>query len=150
MTHLTFTGLESAALFEAETAEDLHRVLIAIEFPADGNADGDVCADRHARLAVDRDLEPNDMDTIGSLIDKLVTVNLKMWHNQEDLYEIRRMAPEAFVAKYDHDLKTLHGIVARCCDLNVQRSRLIDAIDRKVSESISAGAAPTMAAHKTY
>jgi len=31
-------------------------------------------------------------DTLGSLVDKLTTVDLKMWNNQELLYEIRRMS----------------------------------------------------------
>ena len=30
-------------------------------------------------------------DTLGNVIDKLVTVDMKMWDNQELLYEIRRM-----------------------------------------------------------
>ena len=28
-------------------------------------------------------------DTLGSLIDKMITVDLKMWNNQELLYKIR-------------------------------------------------------------
>ena len=40
------------------------------------------------------------MDTIGSAIDKLITVDLKMWNNQELLYEIRRMTFEEYKAKY--------------------------------------------------
>ena len=28
-------------------------------------------------------------DTLGSLVDKLCTVDLKMWNNQEFLYKIR-------------------------------------------------------------
>ena len=34
------------------------------------------------------------MDTLGTLIDKLTTVDLKMWNNQELLYEIQ---PDLFV-----------------------------------------------------
>lgn len=73
--------------------------------------------------------EAEPMDTLGTLIDKLITVDLKMWHNQEILYAIRRMTEEEFVAKYANDLPSLHAIVKRCCDLNVQRSKLMDAID---------------------
>ena len=32
-----------------------------------------------------------DMDTLGGIIDKLFTVDMKMWNNQEILYKIRRM-----------------------------------------------------------
>lgn len=76
------------------------------------------------------------MDTFGNLVDKLITVNLKMWHNQEDLYTIRKMTPEQFEEKYDKDLKNLHRIIDRCCTLNVQRANLMDEIDKFLAESI--------------
>ena len=31
-------------------------------------------------------------DSLGNVIDKLVTVDMKMWDNQEVLYEIRKMS----------------------------------------------------------
>lgn len=74
------------------------------------------------------------MDTFGNLIDKLTTVNAKLWHNQEVLYEIRKMTPEQFVDKHGSDLKGLHSIVSRCCDLNVQRAKLMDEIDLFLAE----------------
>jgi len=77
------------------------------------------------------------MDTFGNLVDKLITVNLKMWHNQEDLYAIRRMTPDQFDEKYGKDLKTLHKIIDRCCTLNVQRANLMDEIDRFLVEAIA-------------
>jgi len=77
------------------------------------------------------------MDTFGNLVDKLITVDLKMWHNQEDLYAIRRMTPEQFDEKYGKDLKTLHKIIDRCCTLNVQRANLMDEIDKFLAEAIA-------------
>ena len=41
-------------------------------------------------------------DTVGSLIDKLFTVDSKMWNNQEILYEIRRNDFEWFGDTYDY------------------------------------------------
>ncbi len=76
------------------------------------------------------------MDTFGNLIDKLITVNTKMWHTQEILYEIRRMTPEQFEEKYGKDLKGLHKLLDRACNLNVQRAQLMDEIDRFLVESI--------------
>ena len=35
-------------------------------------------------------------DTLGSIIDKLCTADLKMWNNQEILYKIRRMTFDEF------------------------------------------------------
>ena len=38
-------------------------------------------------------------DTFGSLIDKLFTVDMKMWNNQDVLYEIRNMTFEEYKKK---------------------------------------------------
>jgi len=74
-------------------------------------------------------------DTIGSLIDKLFTADMKMWNNQEVLYEIRRMSLDEFREKYfttDDGCVDLFECLKRCCDLNVQRNQLIDEIDHRV------------------
>lgn len=78
-------------------------------------------------------------DTLGSLIDKIITADLKMWNNQEFLYEIRRMTFEEYKNKYFNDengAETLWKYLKKACDLNVQRNQLIDEIDIKISEMI--------------
>lgn len=78
-------------------------------------------------------------DTLGSLIDKLTTVDLKMWNNQELLYEIRRMSFDEYKEKYFQDeegAQKLWETLKRACDLNVQRNQLIDEVDEKVIEII--------------
>lgn len=78
-------------------------------------------------------------DTLGSLIDKLTTVDLKMWNNQELLYEIRRMTFEEYKAKYfdsEEGAENLWKCLKKCCDLNVQRNQLIDEVDEKLVEII--------------
>ena len=78
-------------------------------------------------------------DTLGSIIDKLSTVDLKMWNNQELLYEIRRMSFDEYKSKYfenENGAKELWESLKKCCDLNVQRNQLIDEIDEKVVEII--------------
>lgn len=103
------------------------------------------------RLDLDPKDEPNDMDTLGSLIDKLITVDMKMWHNQELLYAIRKMSPSEFGHAYGHRLDELHKIIQRCCDLNVQRSRLMDAIDIHFAAVTRGDREPIVAEqHKTY
>jgi hypothetical protein len=72
-------------------------------------------------------------DTIGSLVDKLSIVNLKMWWNQELLYEIRRMTVDEFKAKYGGDLGRVHQILKVCCDMNVLRNQLIDEVDERLA-----------------
>lgn len=84
------------------------------------------------------------MDTLGGLIDKLITVDMKMWHNQELLYEIRRMTFEQFEEKYFTDsngVKNLWEYLKRASDLNVQRNQLIDEVDEKIIEIVKASTA---------
>lgn len=80
-------------------------------------------------------------DTLGNLIDKLTTVDLKMWNNQELLYEIRRMNFEEYKDKYfssEEGAKNLWETLKKACDLNVQRNQLINEIDEKLIEIINA------------
>jgi hypothetical protein len=80
-------------------------------------------------------------DTLGSLVDKLTTVDLKMWNNQELLYEIRRMSFDDFKNKYFNDeegAEKLWECLKRACDLNVQRNQLIDEVDEKIVEIVKA------------
>jgi hypothetical protein len=78
-------------------------------------------------------------DTLGSLIDKLTTVDLKMWNNQEFLYEIRRMTFDEYKSKYfetEDGAERLWNYLKKACDLNIQRNQLIDEVDEKVVEII--------------
>ncbi|NJO65431.1 MAG: hypothetical protein HC836_47260 [Richelia sp. RM2_1_2] len=79
-------------------------------------------------------------DTVGSLVDKLITVDMKMWHNQESLYEIRNMNFEQFKAKYLSEKESqikLFELLKKLFDLNVQRSNLIDEIDERILNIIA-------------
>lgn len=78
-------------------------------------------------------------DTLGALIDKLITIDMKMWNNQELLYEIRRMNFDEYEEKYFSDkegAQKLWKCLKKACDLNVQRNQLIDEVDSKVVEII--------------
>jgi hypothetical protein len=80
-------------------------------------------------------------DSLGSLIDKLNTVSLKMWWAQEDIYEIRKMSFEEYKSKYfndDEGAMKIWEFLKKACDLNIQRNALIDEIDVKVIEMIRA------------
>ena len=80
-------------------------------------------------------------DTLGNVIDKLVTVDMKMWDNQELLYEIRRMTFEEYKEKYfssEEGANLLWNILKKACDLNVQRNQLINEVDEKIIEIINA------------
>lgn len=79
-------------------------------------------------------------DTLGNLIDKLTTVDLKMWHNQELLYEIRRMTFDEYKEKYyssEKGAELLWDSLKKACDLNVQRNQLINEIDEKIIEIVN-------------
>lgn len=77
-------------------------------------------------------------DTIGSLVDKLATVNNKMFFNQEFLYEIRRMSIEDFRYKYadPFELSDLYDKLKKVVDLNLQRQSLILEHDKLLVEMI--------------
>lgn len=97
--------------------------------------------------------DPNMADSIGSLADKLATVNFKMAYNQEILYSVRKMTPEEFEAKWKNNMGELHTVLKRCTDLNVQRSRLVDEIDKKLVAMMKGELNPNDLVnpqHKTY
>lgn len=78
-------------------------------------------------------------DTLGGLIDKLITIDMKMWNNQELLYEIRRMTFDEYKEKYfttEQGAEDLWKCLQKSCDLNVQRNQLIDEVDQKVIEIV--------------
>lgn len=80
-------------------------------------------------------------DSLGSVIDKLCTVDLKMWNNQEMLYEIRRMTFDEYKEKYFEDeqgAEKLWACLKKACDLNIQRNQCIDEIDILMVEMIKA------------
>jgi hypothetical protein len=78
---------------------------------------------------------PNDNDSVGELCNKLSCVTIQMWFNQEELYNIRKMPNDEFKNKYGYSnesLDNLHKLIKRCCDLNYQRSLIMDAIDKSM------------------
>ncbi len=79
------------------------------------------------------------MDTVGSLVDKLCTVDMKMYNTQEKLYDIRRNTFESFKNKYmnEEGMKDLYDYFVKVSDLNLQRNNYIDEIDQKVVEMIT-------------
>ena len=82
-------------------------------------------------------------DTFGGIIDKLITIDMKMWNNQEILYEIRRMSFDEYKEKYfnsEDGAKNLWDCLKKACDLNIQRNQLIDEIDLKLVEIVLSSA----------
>jgi hypothetical protein len=80
-------------------------------------------------------------DTIGSLVDKLITADLKMWNNQEIYYEIRHMEFPEFKERYlssPEDQQAIFECFKKVADLNVQRNAIIDEIDEKIVEIVRA------------
>jgi hypothetical protein len=105
-------------------------------------------------------------ETPGSLIDKLFTVDTKMWNNQEVLYEIRRMDYEAFCSRFNlsydcsvegekNSSRELYNVLKKACDLNVQRNDLILEIDKNIETLVNNAAVGKQQTvgfnpHKTY
>jgi hypothetical protein len=80
-------------------------------------------------------------DTLGGLIDKLFTVDEKMFLAQEIFYRIRHMNFEDFKNEFysEEGMKELWNQFKKGMDLNLQRNDLIDEIDSKIVEIIKSG-----------
>lgn len=78
-------------------------------------------------------------DSLGSLIDKMITIDMKMWNNQEILYKIRKMSFEEYKQEYflseDGAIK-LWEVLKKACDLNVQRNQIINEVDQKIIDML--------------
>jgi hypothetical protein len=94
------------------------------------------------------------MDTLGSLVDKLITVDMKMWYAQESLYAIMKMTYEEFLEHYglpdSGGAQELFVALQKALDLNLQRNDLIDEIDEKVAGMVETGEGDVQRSHKTY
>ncbi len=94
------------------------------------------------------------MDTVGGLLDKLITVDMKMWYAQEDFYKIRNMTFEEFLENYSGEvgMKILWEQFQKGIDLNLQRNVLIDEIDELLLEMTGASddGRFVQRKHKTY
>lgn len=80
-------------------------------------------------------------DTLGGVIDKLITIDTKLWLAQDQIYAVRKMTfeeyKEAFF-KTEDGAEKLWGYIKAGTDLNLQRSQLVDEIDEKIIEMIDA------------
>lgn len=94
------------------------------------------------------------METLGSIIDRLVTVDMKMWYAQEEIYKIVKMEYEEFLERYgipdSGGALELYTSLHKATDLNLQRNELIDEIDDEVSRQIKQGKGNVQRKHKTY
>ena len=94
------------------------------------------------------------MDTLGGLIDKLITVDMKMWYAQEDFYKIREMTFEEFFDTFRDEggMRKLWEQFQKGIDLNLQRNVIIDEIDEMVLKLTGAedDGKTVQRKHKTY
>lgn len=67
-------------------------------------------------------------ETLGSLVDKLTVVNLKLWHSQDKVHQAARNGDGV-------DSET----VARLHSLNLQRNGLMTEIDVLLAEAVQSG-----------
>ena len=76
------------------------------------------------------------MDTVGGLIDKLFTVDQKMWVTQDSFYQLRKLSEEEFLEVYKDPkkLKEIYALFKKGIDLNLQRNVIIDEIDSLLIE----------------
>ena len=77
------------------------------------------------------------MQTIGSIVDQLIVVDLKIWHKLDKQY----------IAKTHEEKSKAAMDVAH---LNEQRNILIDEVDYYINKAIKEGEAPVFNKHKSY
>lgn len=91
-------------------------------------------------------------DTPGSLVDKISIINLKLFHNQELLYAIRRMNYDKFLERFkavdSEGIKELYDWLQKMSDLNSQRNMLIDEFDTMIAAAIKTGDTSYLSQHK--
>lgn len=78
-------------------------------------------------------------DSIGSLCDKIATVNEKLFRAQSDLYQVRKMSFEEFKETFgtsDEKLNVLYEYFKKATDLNLQRQANILELDVKLVKLI--------------
>jgi len=73
-----------------------------------------------------REEPPAPEGSLAHLIDYLAEINAALWATQEEVARIREIPPE----KKDE-------VVERCFDLNMERSRTVDAINRAFAKVVS-------------
>lgn len=80
------------------------------------------------------------MDSAGSLVDKISILNNKLWFKQDLLYKIRKMSEEEFLTEYSTKEKMieLFHVFKDATDLNFQRSALVNELDEKLIELVTA------------
>ena len=78
-------------------------------------------------------------ETLGSAIDKLATINSKLFLQQELIYKIRRMSFEEFQNYFSMNCRELFDGLQKLSDLNVQRTSLVNEVDEKIIALIQAG-----------
>ena len=66
--------------------------------------------------------------TIGAVFSRLATVNCRLWHEQEKVYDFENVPPEA-----------KNAVVKQIALLNLERTECIDAIDRIFRDSLTEG-----------
>lgn len=78
------------------------------------------------------------METIGAIIDRLITANNKMFMEQEKLYHIKRLSFDEFMDEYYNEtkMKELHDYFVKAAVLNLQRNAAIDEIDQRLVQMI--------------
>lgn len=84
------------------------------------------------------------MSTAATLVDQLSIVNLKTWYAQDDIYKLRKYTSfEEFYKDFasEDGAKKIWEYIKCSCDLNLQRNALIDELDEKLLEIVSAAVA---------
>ena len=77
-------------------------------------------------------------ESLGSLIDALITTSMKLWHTQDKVYQYDKMAPGVFASQPPEEVQQ---VIHRLSSLNLERNRLMSAIDSCLNAAVQEGSA---------
>lgn len=78
-------------------------------------------------------------ESFGTLVDRLITLDMKVWHVQDWVYKAAAMPPAEF-ARMGH--AEIQGQLKKLADLNIERNRAMTEIDQFLDGAIKRGGAP--------
>ena len=76
-------------------------------------------------------------DSLGSLVDKLAIVNIKLWFTQDEVH--KAAAADTFLTA---------NATKRLVDLNLKRTKLMTEIDQKLADAVESGKVDVDPRHK--
>jgi len=77
-------------------------------------------------------------ESLGGLVDRLITLDLKLWFVQDWVHDSANMPSEEFASQSHQEIQ---GNLQKLAKLNLERNKAMSAIDRCLDEAVRTRAA---------